>query len=776
MKSKYVVLLCLVSINLYSQIGIGTTTPNPKAILDIFATDKGILIPRLTSAQRDAIVSPPNGLLIYNQQVDSFQYYSTLQGGWVNLLSGLESPWTRGPGGVLYPTKIGDVVGIGTNAPAADLHIVRGGGPEFIMEKQGSGERFQIRVTGVETLLGTLDPSDLLIRTDGTERVRITANGNIGVGTATPDPTALLELNSTTQGFLVPRMTQAERAAIGGGAPATGLLVYETDVDPGFWYFDGLSWRKLLDNGAPDNDWTFSGTTLSANPNAIAVGIGTTTPAAGLEIVANTANGVMPEIKVVSDNIATSTLLRLMTYDGAGAGNAIEMHSGRGTAASPGQTAAGDNLGRIEFIGYDAAGSKISAARWEVLANGAFSASNAPVIMQMLGFDPLGGLVPRLYIHDNGNVGIGNFTPGAPPQAKFAVNGGAIIGSNWAADATKTPQPNGLNVEGHVGIGIPGNNSRQLQVWVPVGDMTTNAAVQVNNYYGGSNDKYVLYLYLSSHGTGAQHYGIFLDAQAPASSANHYGIYVSVPPPLGGGTFTGTAYGLNINMALNSGTRYGVHVNGEQYNYFSGNVGIGIPNPMFKLHVEDMQGTNHVAHIRNSANNNNADGLKISIDALDANTNNEFITFVDNNGVSGRIIGLAGSGVQYQNTSDARLKTNIEDFVGALGLILQMRPRMFEWKSAPGKKDVGFIAQELQPIYPYAVSGDPNGDPKTNPMGIDYGKLTPVAIAGIKELYQLVQTLNQRVETLEKEVETLKQENQQLKAQLEQQKKLTARK
>ena len=53
------------------------------------------------------------------------------------------------------------------------------------------------------------------------------AQNNVGVGTATPDNSAVLDASSTTQGLLAPRMSQVQRNAI--GAPATGLLVYQTD-------------------------------------------------------------------------------------------------------------------------------------------------------------------------------------------------------------------------------------------------------------------------------------------------------------------------------------------------------------------------------------------------------------------------------------------------------------------------------------------------------------------------------------------------------------------
>lgn len=61
-----------------------------------------------------------------------------------------------------------------------------------------------------------------------------------GTNSMTIAPTAVLELESTTKGFLAPRMTSAQRIAI--NAPAEGLLVYQTDGTKGFYSYDGVAW------------------------------------------------------------------------------------------------------------------------------------------------------------------------------------------------------------------------------------------------------------------------------------------------------------------------------------------------------------------------------------------------------------------------------------------------------------------------------------------------------------------------------------------------------
>lgn len=60
-------------------------------------------------------------------------------------------------------------------------------------------------------------------------------NTNVGIGTISPDTSAMLDLTSTERGVLFPRMTQAQRTAI--PKPATGLLVYQTDGAEGFYFY-----------------------------------------------------------------------------------------------------------------------------------------------------------------------------------------------------------------------------------------------------------------------------------------------------------------------------------------------------------------------------------------------------------------------------------------------------------------------------------------------------------------------------------------------------------
>ncbi len=72
-----IIILCMHGI-CFAQVGIGTTSPDPSSILHVESSDKGVLIPRLTTAQINAIASPANGLMVYNTDMNEFQFNCSL--------------------------------------------------------------------------------------------------------------------------------------------------------------------------------------------------------------------------------------------------------------------------------------------------------------------------------------------------------------------------------------------------------------------------------------------------------------------------------------------------------------------------------------------------------------------------------------------------------------------------------------------------------------------------------------------------------------------------
>ncbi|NPA33393.1 MAG: DUF2341 domain-containing protein [Chlorobi bacterium] len=96
MKKFTIILWCIIAFGAYSQnVGIGVAVPHPSAKLEVQDTSRGVLIPRLSTTQRDAnITSPATGLIIYNTTCNVLQYWDGTQ--WVSLIpstQNLSSGW-----------------------------------------------------------------------------------------------------------------------------------------------------------------------------------------------------------------------------------------------------------------------------------------------------------------------------------------------------------------------------------------------------------------------------------------------------------------------------------------------------------------------------------------------------------------------------------------------------------------------------------------------------------------------------------------------------------
>jgi len=69
------------------------------------------------------------------------------------------------------------------------------------------------------------------------------SGGSVGIGTSSPSPSSLLEISSTTKGFLGPRMTETQRLAI---TAVAGLVVYQTDGDEGYYIYKSFGWVQII--------------------------------------------------------------------------------------------------------------------------------------------------------------------------------------------------------------------------------------------------------------------------------------------------------------------------------------------------------------------------------------------------------------------------------------------------------------------------------------------------------------------------------------------------
>ncbi|MCU0469824.1 MAG: hypothetical protein MUF58_14590 [Arcicella sp.] len=110
---------------------------------------------------------------------------------------------------------------------------------------------------------------------------------SLGINTPNPDPSAALDVSATNKGMLIPRITFANRPA----NPATGLLIYQTDNTPGFYYYDGTGWKNV-GSGTGSN-----GTVTNITANApLSVTNPSTTPQISLAQADSTTNGFLSSI------------------------------------------------------------------------------------------------------------------------------------------------------------------------------------------------------------------------------------------------------------------------------------------------------------------------------------------------------------------------------------------------------------------------------------------------------------------------------------------------
>jgi len=127
------------------------------------------------------------------------------------------------------------------------------------------------------------------------------------------------------------------------------------------------------------------------------------------------------------------------------------------------------------------------------------------------------------------------------------------------------------------------------------------------------------------------------------------------------------------------------------------------------------------------------------------------LVFVNSNGVVGSVV-TSGASTSYVTSSDYRLKENITEITDGITRVKQLNPSRFNFIADPDKTVDGFIAHEVQDIVPEAVSGEKNAvdsDGKPEYQGVDYGRITPLLTAALKEAIAKIEMLEARIAVLE---------------------------
>ncbi len=181
------------------------------AILDVSSTDRGVLVPRLTTTQRTGISTPATGLLVYDTDLNSFYFYSG--SAWTAIPN--TTTWTTS-GSNQYNALSGNV-GIGTTSPTSLLHLGHTGTSPSLYLESGSTQfphtlfiapsthttsrRAAMRLDTwaiLQDMNGSGTKDFTIYQTStGQHRMSIRTDGNVGIGTNTP--TEKLDVSGKTK-------------------------------------------------------------------------------------------------------------------------------------------------------------------------------------------------------------------------------------------------------------------------------------------------------------------------------------------------------------------------------------------------------------------------------------------------------------------------------------------------------------------------------------------------------------------------------------------------
>lgn len=352
----------------------------------------------------------------------------------------------------LRVTAAGDV-GIGTTTPAQSLHVqgtariaTAVGTPTGITGRNAAGDIGNITLgsglsltagvlnttadnadwnltgnTGTNpatNFIGTGDAQPLVIRTSNTEKVRVTAAGNVGIGTASPAFT--LDVSGGIKASNDVLTASGSGAAtvwnsINAGQGETELINYRGTGGGGFRFFTAApgvvpsasvgELMRITGAGNVGIGTSNPSTKLNVNGGSLTVSTDATTPNIAAPIIHVINNGGGPNF---NDDVDIFSYGNTTTPE-------FGMWTARGTASSPQNAQANDYAGVVRF------GTWVSGAKTELNRIQSVYTGDGTTEQSRLTFHATSASSPLMSIESNGNVGIGTISP----TATLSVNGPA---------------------------------------------------------------------------------------------------------------------------------------------------------------------------------------------------------------------------------------------------------------------------------------------------------------------------------------------------------------
>jgi hypothetical protein len=686
------------------NVGIGTTNPDSIAHLSPASGNKGLRVDVPTNSTAPAVQ------IRYNNVVKA------------QLLANGDSYFNGGN------------VGIGTTSPGEMLVIQDSSNPTLQIRDgdQGSasartagtlhlGETAALGVAIENYTHGFNDVCSMIFKTTAaagsmTERMRISTDGNVGIGTT--NPSASLHIADAAEPNLLIQRTAPNGNVSGltlNSVGGTGINNRRADISLMIADSTGNSEPILkfsTTNGASPGKDTMSITNGS-------VGIGTTNPNSKL-----TVEGAETGVNLLATNNDASIKIR-NTSDTDGNFASLDFYNSTNF-----------NTARVGANFIDA-GDRDTALYFATRKNG-------------------GGLVRQMIIDEDGKVGIGTTSPAVKLEV---VNSGS---SNIAQFSSTSSNLGGyILIQGSSEAGSAGNlffgNGRTLVT----GSSDASAAIRASTellFSIGAAEK----MRISSGGnvgigttnpsaqlhienTNANTPGIKIRASDQnyehEVKANGDGLLLSADSTNYGGA------GPDIRFNVSGSERMRIQK--------SGNVGIGITTPSCKLFVASSS-NDFVTKIRNDRATT-AYGILTSLDNASASTSGGDHLRCATGGVI-RLKIYADGSVQnttnvYGQLSDIKLKENVADATPKLDDLNKVRVVNFNLKG-DDVKQIGVIAQELEEIFPGLVDDvqdhDENGNLlETTTKSVKYSVFGPILIKAIQEQQTIIEDLKARIETLE---------------------------
>ncbi|NOS91569.1 MAG: hypothetical protein HOP30_06580, partial [Cyclobacteriaceae bacterium] len=579
-------------------------------------------------------------------------------------------------------------VGIGTPAPLSKLHVGAGNiqldGEQSLLAYNPT-DVFSFQSKNVpQYSMGWYQDSEtptlasawfssyagFRLFTNGTQAMRITQNGNVSIGATSAATTAALDIQSTSKGLLIPRLTTAQRDAI--PTPDLGLMIYNTSTSA-FNYYNGGSWGPV----GGGSGWGLTG---NAGTNPATNFIGTTDNVALLFKTNNLNSGLIDpltssaffgyragESNTASGNAAFGTNALLTNTSGAG-------NTAFGTSALEGNTTAANNTA----FGFRSLASNSTGDTNTGVGSLALQVNTTGFQNTAFGYGSLGNNTTGLANTAIGHTSLfSNINGGLNTALGIQALTANTSGSNNTAVGTTALQTNTTG-SGNTVIGYGAD--------VSAGGLTNATAIGYNAKVGASNS-------LVLGGTGVDAVNVGIGTSTPQSALDvagqifgRTGIIAGVPGNGNQQLQMNVGAGFSTIQAINPSVAF----NNLALNPSGGNVGIGTTSPIYPLQV------NQTA-LYNSASTHgvysNPTGFQSSASDL--------------------AVGIYSSGAVlagwFWSFSDARIKEKLSVSNSAEDLKLLMRLKVTDYshidKIAKGSTaQKGFIAQEVKEILPDAVN------------------------------------------------------------------------